>query len=85
MNVKQAVKAPEPQQQQHSLLAQPAIGAYRGQSLPNVNQMANGSIDLQVKFNVFLLAFHLFRADVGYYDHVIIIILTIYAAPYAQR
>ena len=38
------------QSPQHLQLTQPNLGAYRGGSLPNVNQMAGGnSVDLQVK------------------------------------
>ena len=37
----------------HFFLTQPQIGTYRGGSLPNVNQMSNNSVDLQV--NNFLL------------------------------
>lgn len=45
--VQQPVQQPI-QQQHHLQLVQPNFGAYRGQSLPNVNKVANNSIDLQV-------------------------------------
>jgi len=48
---KQEVHGNSPHGQgQHLTLTQPAMVHYRGGSLPNVNQMSNNSIDLQVNY-----------------------------------